>query len=51
MTDIVLLSLGTTLGWRVGDSLLAGQLRRAGVSVEPVAVRIGAGRRPPRRGR
>ena len=45
MTDIVLLSLGTTLGWRVGDSLLAGQLRRAGVSVEPVAVRIGAGAR------
>jgi hypothetical protein len=42
VTDLVLLSLGTTLGWRVGDSLLVGQLRRAGVSVEPVAVRIGA---------
>ena len=45
MTDVVLLSLGTTLGWRVGDSLFVDELRRAGVSVEPVAVRVGATRR------
>ena len=42
MTDVVLLSLGTKLGWRVGDSLFVDELRRAGVSVEPVAVRVGA---------
>jgi Glycosyl transferases group 1 len=42
MTDLVLLSLGTTLGWRMGDSVFAEQLRRAGVGVEPVAVRMGA---------
>ena len=42
MTDVVLLSLGTTLGWRVGDSLFVDELRRAGASVEPVAVRVGA---------
>jgi glycosyltransferase involved in cell wall biosynthesis len=42
VSDVVLLSLGTTLGWRVSDSLFADQLRRAGVRVEPVAVRIGA---------
>ena len=30
--DILLLSLGTTLGWRVGDSLLLEQLRAAGVT-------------------
>ena len=40
--DVLLLSLGTTLGWVVGDVLLVEQLRRAGVSVEPVSVRIGA---------
>ena len=45
MTDLVLLSLGTTLGWRMGDSVFVEQLRRAGVSVEPVAVRMGAGGR------
>lgn len=45
MTDVVLLSLGTTLGWRVGDSLFLDQLHRAGVSVEPVAVKVGATRR------
>jgi glycosyl transferase family 1 len=43
--DILLLSLGTTLGWRVGDSLFAHQLHRAGVSVAPVSVRMGAGGR------
>jgi hypothetical protein len=42
MTDVVLLSLGTTLGWRVSDSLFVDQLRRAGVAVEPVGVRVGA---------
>jgi glycosyltransferase involved in cell wall biosynthesis len=40
--DVLLLSLGTTLGWRVSDSLFVDQLRRAGVRVEPVAVGIGA---------
>jgi hypothetical protein len=42
VTDVVLLSLGTTLGWRVSDSQFADQLRRAGVAVEAVAVKIGA---------
>ena len=42
MTDVLLLSLGTTLGWRVSDSLFVDQLRRAGVRVEPVTVRVGA---------
>jgi hypothetical protein len=42
VTDLVLLSLGTTLGWRMGDSVFAEQLHRAGVGVEPVAVRMGA---------
>jgi hypothetical protein len=45
MTDVLLLSLGTTLGWRVSDSLFVDQLRRAGVTVEPVAVRVGASAR------
>jgi glycosyltransferase involved in cell wall biosynthesis len=45
MTDVLLLSLGTTLGWRVSDSLFVDQLRRAGVAVEPVAVRVGASAR------
>jgi glycosyltransferase involved in cell wall biosynthesis len=40
--DLLLLSLGTTLGWRIADSQLVAQLRRVGVSVEPVSVRIGA---------
>jgi Glycosyl transferases group 1 len=40
--DVVLLSLGTTLGWRLGDSIFADQLRAAGVDVAPVAVGIGA---------
>jgi Glycosyl transferases group 1 len=42
VTDLLLLSLGTTLGWRMGDSLLVSQLRDAGVDVTPVSVRIGA---------
>jgi glycosyltransferase involved in cell wall biosynthesis len=40
--DVLLLSLGTTLGWVMSDALLVEQLRRAGVGVEPVSVRIGA---------
>ena len=42
MSDVLLLSLGTTLGWRMGDALFAEQLERTGVSVTPVAVRMGA---------
>jgi hypothetical protein len=45
VSDVVLLSLGTTLGWRVSDALFVDQLRSAGVGVEPVAVRVGATRR------
>ena len=45
MSDVVLLSLGTTLGWRLSDALFVDQLRSAGVGVEPVAVRVGATRR------
>jgi hypothetical protein len=40
--DVLLLSLGTTLGWRVADALFADQLRNAGVRVAVEAVRIGA---------
>jgi hypothetical protein len=40
--DILLLSLGTTLGWRLGDSILVDELRAAGASVTPVSVGIGA---------
>jgi hypothetical protein len=40
--DVLLLSLGTTLGWRVADALFADQLRNAGVGVAVEAVRIGA---------
>jgi glycosyltransferase involved in cell wall biosynthesis len=40
--DVLLLSLGTTLGWRVADELLLAQLERAGASTEAVKVRIGA---------
>jgi len=40
--DVLLLSLGTTLGWVVSDGLFVEQLRAAGVSVEPVSVGIGA---------
>ena len=41
-TDVLLLSLGTTLGWRVSDAQFVDQLRLAGVAVEAVAVRVGA---------
>jgi glycosyltransferase involved in cell wall biosynthesis len=40
--DVLLLSLGTTLGWRRADELLLGQLERAGASTAAVAVGLGA---------
>lgn len=40
--DVVLLSLGTTLGWRAADAVFVEQLRRAGASVAATTVRIGA---------
>jgi hypothetical protein len=40
--DVLLLSLGTTLGWRAADAVFADQLRQAGASVVAAAVRIGA---------
>jgi hypothetical protein len=40
--DILLLSLGTTVGLRIGDQTLAELLREAGASVEIAGVRIGA---------
>jgi len=42
MSDVLLLSLGTTLGWRASDALFLGQLEEAGVSAEAASVRIGA---------
>jgi hypothetical protein len=39
--DIVLVSLGTTLGWRVGDRDFMERLRAAGVSAEAVGIRFG----------
>lgn len=39
--DVLLLSLGTTIGLRAGDQALAETIRRAGASVEVVRVRIG----------
>jgi glycosyltransferase involved in cell wall biosynthesis len=41
-TDVLLLSLGTTLGWRVADTLFLEQLERAGVSTAAVSVGFGA---------
>jgi len=40
--DVLLVSLGTTLGWRVADEQLLEQLRRAGASTAVVAVGRGA---------
>jgi Glycosyl transferases group 1 len=40
--DVLLLSLGTTLGWRAADAVFVEQLRRAGASVEAATVRMGA---------
>jgi glycosyltransferase involved in cell wall biosynthesis len=36
--DVLLASLGTTLGWRVADRMLLGQLERAGATTEAVAI-------------
>ncbi len=41
-TDVLLLSLGTTIGLRAGDHALESMIRQAGASVELVRVRIGA---------
>jgi len=40
--DVLLLSLGTTLGWRVADEQLLRQLERAGASTAAVSVGLGA---------
>jgi hypothetical protein len=40
--DVLLVSLGTTLGWRVADEMLLAQLERAGATTAVVAVRRGA---------
>jgi hypothetical protein len=40
--DVLLLSLGTTLGWRAADAVLVEQLRDAGASVVAATVRMGA---------
>jgi hypothetical protein len=40
--DVLLVSLGTTLGWRVADAMLLEQLGRAGASTAAVAVGRGA---------
>jgi hypothetical protein len=37
--DVLLVSLGSTHGWRVADALLADSMRRAGASVEVVAAK------------
>ena len=43
--DLLLVSLGTTLGWRIADRLFLDQVERAGASTAAVAVRFGwAGR-------
>ena len=41
MTDLLLVSLGTTRGLRLSDAQLVAMLREAGASVEAVATRIG----------
>ncbi len=40
--DVLLVSLGTTLGWRVADEMLLEQVRRAGASTAVVSVGRGA---------
>lgn len=37
MTDVLIVSLGSTHGWRIADATLADAMRRAGASVEVVA--------------
>ncbi len=39
--DVLVVSLGTTLGWRIIDTRFLGQLERAGVRAEAVTVRMG----------
>ena len=39
--DLLLVSLGTTRGWRVGDGLFCEQVERAGASIAAVSVRFG----------
>jgi hypothetical protein len=40
--DVLVVSLGTTRGWRMGDLLFVEQLRAAGAATEAVRVRLGA---------
>ena len=40
--DVLLVSLGTTLGWRVADRMLVEQLERAGATTEAVSIGRGA---------
>jgi glycosyltransferase involved in cell wall biosynthesis len=40
--DVLLVSLGTTLGWRVADRMLLSQIERAGSTTQAVAVGRGA---------
>ena len=40
--DVLVVSLGTTLGWRLADEVFLGQLERAGVSTAVVSMRFGA---------
>jgi glycosyltransferase involved in cell wall biosynthesis len=40
--DVLLVSLGTTLGWRVADRMLLQQLERAGATTEAVSIGRGA---------
>ena len=40
--DVLLLSLGTTFGWRVADSAFLEQIERAGASIAAASVRFGA---------
>ncbi len=42
MTDVLVVSLGTTRGLRVADSLLMAMLREAGVTADAISVRLGA---------
>jgi len=40
--DVLLVSLGTTLGWRVADRMLVEQLQRAGAATQAVSIGRGA---------
>ena len=42
MSDVLVVSLGTTQGLRVADSLLVSMLREAGADTDAIGVRIGA---------